>query len=62
MVRIPRLLRTVQRSLLVLVLAAAGCPAPFDVPLADLGIPTLADADPGILGALQNAAENGLGG
>ena len=42
--------------------AATGCPAPFDVPLADLGIPTLADVDQGILGALQNAAENGLGG
>lgn len=42
--------------------ATTGCPAPFDVPLADLGIPTLADADPAILGALQNAAENGLGG
>ncbi|MBI1948845.1 MAG: hypothetical protein HYS27_24375 [Deltaproteobacteria bacterium] len=42
--------------------AATGCPAPFDVPLADLGIPTLADVDDGILGALQNAAENGLGG
>lgn len=42
--------------------AATGCPAPFDVPLADLGIPTLADVDEGILSALQNAAENGLDG
>ncbi len=42
--------------------AATGCPAPFDQPLADLGIPTLADVDGGILEALQNAAENGLGG
>lgn len=41
---------------------ATGCPAPFDVPLADLGIPTLDDVDGGILEALQNAAENGLGG
>ncbi|MCC7072345.1 MAG: hypothetical protein IT383_13535 [Deltaproteobacteria bacterium] len=42
--------------------AATGCPAPFDQSLADLGIPTLADVDGGILEALQNAAENGMGG
>lgn len=42
--------------------AATGCPAPFDVPLDTLGLPSLDDVDPGILGALQDAAENGLGG
>ena len=42
--------------------ATTGCLAPFDAPLADLSLPTLADIDQGILGALQNAAENGIGG
>ena len=42
--------------------AATGCPAPFDVSLDTLGLPTLDDVDPAILGALQDAAENGIGG
>ncbi|MDP2341415.1 MAG: hypothetical protein Q8O67_10675 [Deltaproteobacteria bacterium] len=39
---------------------ATSCGAPFNVPLAELNLPTLGSIDQGIVTALQNAAENGL--
>jgi len=36
------------------------CLAPFDQPLANLGLPKFEDLDPNIIGAMQDVAQNGL--